>query len=273
MKKQKSNFALSWEIIVILFISNIFVFIFILSPFDHLKDLIDKSTFGWLFFFYIPCLLALFYTIVWRRFLVRSYFKIEFQDWYRYILFISTMVGLSLLALVIISKVKIPSTLLVLDRINITTKNFSYLFYIKMVIIAPILEEIIFRGYILNGFLTRYNSYLAIGLSSIFFAFFHFNLYQFIYTFFLGFFCGWYFYRTKNLLSCIFIHSIFNFLGISVFKYFFDKVKYQVINTDTKIFNIEHPWLVLFISLCLITVSVYLLNISVKRIHSINKEA
>lgn len=266
MKTQKTINALSWEVIFIIFISNILIFI--LSPICPFQDLINKSTFGWFFSPFIPSLIVLLYLIAGRKVLIRSYFKIESHDLYRYVLFLSTVIGLVLFAVEILSKAKIPSALLVLDRINIMTKNFSYLFYIKMVIIAPILEEIIFRGYILNGFLTRYKPILAISLASFFFAFFHFNIYQFIYTFFLGFFCGWYFYKTRNLLSCIFIHSSFNYLGISVFKYFYDKVKYQVIHTDTKIFNIEHPWLVLLISLSLITVSIYILNISVKRIHS-----
>jgi uncharacterized protein len=78
--------------------------------------------------------------------------------------------------------------------------------FLAVVIAAPILEELIFRGIILDGLLKRYSPLHAILLSSILFGIVHLNPWQFVTGLLIGCFAGWVYYRTKNLLYCIFIH-------------------------------------------------------------------
>ncbi|GAA0857871.1 type II CAAX endopeptidase family protein [Aliiglaciecola litoralis] len=81
---------------------------------------------------------------------------------------------------------------------------------VALSIFAPVVEEVIFRGIILRGFLHHYPAHLAIVLSATLFAVFHFNLYQFLAAFVLGIFFGWLYYKTRSLWPCIFGHSCYN---------------------------------------------------------------
>jgi uncharacterized protein len=81
---------------------------------------------------------------------------------------------------------------------------------IVTVIAAPVFEELIFRGIILDGFLKRYKPRTAIFLSSLIFGIAHLNLPQFLNALLLGILMGWVYWKTKSLLLTILIHFINN---------------------------------------------------------------
>ncbi|WP_461205513.1 lysostaphin resistance A-like protein [Clostridium sp. DL1XJH146] len=85
--------------------------------------------------------------------------------------------------------------------------------FLCIVILAPIMEELLFRGLILKGFLKHYSYKKAIFLSSLLFGIMHFNPWQFLAATLAGIFIGWCYYKTNSLLICIISHSFFNFLG------------------------------------------------------------
>ncbi len=78
--------------------------------------------------------------------------------------------------------------------------------FLAIVIAAPILEELIFRGVILKGMLKNYSPMKAIIWSSILFGVLHLNPWQFVSAMVVGSFSGWVFYRTQNIFYSIFIH-------------------------------------------------------------------
>lgn len=82
--------------------------------------------------------------------------------------------------------------------------------FFSMVIAAPILEELLMRGIILDGLLKKYSPVKAIVLSSFLFGLIHLNPWQFVGAFFFGAFVGWIYYRTHNLLITILLHAINN---------------------------------------------------------------
>jgi len=84
--------------------------------------------------------------------------------------------------------------------------------FIKVAVIAPIVEELIFRGILLQGFRRNYSPTTAVLMSALFFALFHLNPWQFPATFMLGLILGWLMLRTNNILLAIIGHSIHNFL-------------------------------------------------------------
>ncbi|MEN0007092.1 MAG: type II CAAX endopeptidase family protein [Bacteroidota bacterium] len=88
--------------------------------------------------------------------------------------------------------------------------------FLAAVIAAPIFEELIFRGVILNGLLRNYNHWYAIALSSFLFGIAHLNPWQFIVAFLLGLFLGWVYYRTQSLIACILIHFFTNGTSFTV---------------------------------------------------------
>lgn len=81
---------------------------------------------------------------------------------------------------------------------------------LRIVIIAPIVEELIFRGVIMSGFSRIYHPVFAIFFSALLFALFHLNPWQFPATFALGLILGWIRIRTGSVLACIAGHAIHN---------------------------------------------------------------
>ncbi|MCD6354999.1 MAG: CPBP family intramembrane metalloprotease [Prolixibacteraceae bacterium] len=84
--------------------------------------------------------------------------------------------------------------------------------FIRVAVIAPVVEELIFRGLILHGFRKNYNGFVAVFLSALLFSLFHLNPWQFPATFILGLLLGWIVLRTNNILLSILGHSINNIL-------------------------------------------------------------
>jgi membrane protease YdiL (CAAX protease family) len=81
---------------------------------------------------------------------------------------------------------------------------------LKVVIIAPVIEELIFRGVIMHGLMRNYSKFTAIFVSALLFALFHLNPWQFPATFILGILLGIVMLRTRNIYLCILGHAINN---------------------------------------------------------------
>ena len=75
------------------------------------------------------------------------------------------------------------------------------------VVIAPVTEEIVFRGLILRGLLGRWRPMAAILFSSGLFALVHFNPAQAPVALLLGLLTGWLYARTRSLGLCILAHA------------------------------------------------------------------
>ena len=85
--------------------------------------------------------------------------------------------------------------------------------FILMVIAAPVMEELIFRGIILDGLLKNYSPLKSILISSLLFGISHLNPWQFVSALFIGIFSGWVYYKTRSLLPSIIIHAAVNLIG------------------------------------------------------------
>jgi len=83
---------------------------------------------------------------------------------------------------------------------------------LKVVVIAPIIEEILFRGIIMHGLMRNYKPWHAVLLSGILFSVFHLNPWQMTYTFFLGLLLGWVMIRTRSLPFAIVVHALNNLI-------------------------------------------------------------
>lgn len=77
-------------------------------------------------------------------------------------------------------------------------------------ILAPVLEEMLFRGVLLRSFLNQHQRWPAIAASALFFGAAHFNIYQFVLAFLLGLVLGWLYERSRSLIPCIALHATLN---------------------------------------------------------------
>jgi membrane protease YdiL (CAAX protease family) len=79
-----------------------------------------------------------------------------------------------------------------------------------LVIVAPIAEEVFFRGIVLGQFLRRYTSTQAVWFSAIIFAVFHLNPWQAVVALPLGVWYAWMVLRTGSILPGMLSHMVVN---------------------------------------------------------------
>lgn len=81
---------------------------------------------------------------------------------------------------------------------------------IGALLIAPVVEELIFRGIMLKGLLTRYSSMKAILISALIFGISHGYPLQAWGACVVGIILGWVYYQTKSIGTTILLHSLVN---------------------------------------------------------------
>ncbi|MCL2320566.1 MAG: CPBP family intramembrane metalloprotease [Oscillospiraceae bacterium] len=83
-----------------------------------------------------------------------------------------------------------------------------------LVIFIPIMEEIVFRGLILNEIISKTKNYiLAILIQGALFGILHGNIVQGIYAFLLGIVLGFIAYSFHSIYPGIIMHCVFNLMG------------------------------------------------------------
>ncbi|MFC2116225.1 lysostaphin resistance A-like protein [Bacteroidota bacterium] len=91
-------------------------------------------------------------------------------------------------------------------------------------ITGPILEEVLFRGIILDGFLSRYKPGKAIFWSAFLFGLFHLNPWQFIPGFLIGLLLGYIYLKTRSLIPVILIHIVNNSFSYLIMYFYGDDI-------------------------------------------------
>ena len=83
-----------------------------------------------------------------------------------------------------------------------------------IVVVAPICEEIVYRGFLFRFLYRRVSLGFAIGISSGIFALMHLNLYSFLPLFILGVGLCLVYRISGNIVSSITIHVLFNLVNL-----------------------------------------------------------
>jgi len=80
--------------------------------------------------------------------------------------------------------------------------------YLAIAILAPLAEEVVFRGAILRALLASmgHKHWLAIALSAALFAAVHLNPAQMPHAFAVGLLLGWMYYRTRSIIPSTVLH-------------------------------------------------------------------
>lgn len=84
----------------------------------------------------------------------------------------------------------------------------------SILVFAPIVSEVLFRGIILNGLKNKYYVYLSIIFSSFLFAAITFNIYDAVPAFILGLILGTIYIKTHSLGLSIVLHMFSNLIVI-----------------------------------------------------------
>ncbi len=91
--------------------------------------------------------------------------------------------------------------------------NLSMMLLVYSVLLAPIVEELVFRGLVFRFARHAMPFWFANILQAALFGFVHLNLVQGIYAFAMGLFLGWVCHRGRGIKYSIPVHIVFNVIG------------------------------------------------------------
>lgn len=99
--------------------------------------------------------------------------------------------------------------------------------FLQVCIIAPFVEEILMRGFVLGGLRGTYGALTALLISSVLFALLHFNMVQTLSAFVCGILLGLLYLKTSSLLCCMIAHCGYNMISYAAMlhPYLSDKTK------------------------------------------------
>lgn len=85
-----------------------------------------------------------------------------------------------------------------------------------VVIVAPVVEEVVFRGVLQGAFASQWGWRVAVVASAALFAFYHLTPWLFVPLFALGLACGWLAHTRRTLLPAISLHAAYNVLPVVI---------------------------------------------------------
>lgn len=100
----------------------------------------------------------------------------------------------------------------------------NYWGYAVIGLLAPLAEEVVFRGGVLRALLGRMRPWTAIAVSALLFSLVHGNPAQMPYAFVAGLLLGWMFWRTGSILPGVVYHWINNSMAYIIFRIYPDDV-------------------------------------------------
>ena len=142
------------------------------------------------------------------------------------------------------------------ETANVIYNSEPWLMYLCTVIMAPIMEELMFRGIIYRRFRTYCIFSLAMLLSAVYFGIYHMNLLQFIYATLIGLLFAYGYEKFRALLAPMIMHAGANLLSV-------------LISTNTQVSGVvfkDDKSLMLFtgLSLCLVLAGIAFINRAAK---------
>ena len=89
------------------------------------------------------------------------------------------------------------------------------MFVLVAVVMAPLFEEIVFRGFLFRGFANSWGWVWGALASAAIFGAAHLQLDVFLPLAALGFVLAWAYHRTGSLWTCITMHALFNLIAVA----------------------------------------------------------
>ena len=184
---------------------------------------------------------------------------VQTRPWY--VLFWCVMAALGLL---------IPSTWLqeqMPELPNIAEQTFDLIMkdrlgYFIVGLLAPLAEELVFRGAVLKSLLQwKQNPWVGIVISAILFALIHMNPAQMPHAFLVGLLLGWMYWRTDSIVPGVVYHWVNNSVAYIIYNIYPDPslTLLDMFGSQQKIL------MALVFSLCVFLPALYQLNLRLKK--------
>ncbi|WP_288273273.1 CPBP family intramembrane glutamic endopeptidase [uncultured Bifidobacterium sp.] len=206
-KRAASSIGAGFSFIVVLWVA---ITLLLQSAFMWMKS----SMAGWMAitisdFALCVCAIPIGYQLFRNTPLLRTRrFRLRFSQWFVFLLMCLPIMWVGNILGIVLSALLSNGTADNRIATMMTGSNW-FVIVIATVIVAPLVEEWLFRKQII-GRLRRYGERPAIVLSALFFGLFHLNLYQFFYAFGLGLLFGYVYTRTSQLRYTVALHMAIN---------------------------------------------------------------
>lgn len=82
--------------------------------------------------------------------------------------------------------------------------------FLSVGVLAPLCEEVLFRGYLYHAIVNKFGTAISICLTSFVFAMVHGQWFQLLPLFFAGLFLNLFYVRTQSLIATVVMHSAWN---------------------------------------------------------------
>ena len=134
--------------------------------------------------------------------------------------------------------------------------------YLVVGLLAPLAEELVFRGAILRSLL-KWNSrpWVAIVISAALFSAAHLNPAQIPHTFLIGLLLGWMYWRTDSIVPGVVFHWVNNTVAYVLYNFY--------PNPDLKLIDLfgtqQHVLMAVGFSLCILIPSLLQLNLRMRK--------
>ena len=135
--------------------------------------------------------------------------------------------------------------------------------YFVIGLMAPLVEELVFRGAILRALLRwKSNPWVGIIISAIIFSAVHMNPVQMPHAFLIGILLGWMYYRTDSIVPGVVYHWVNNTIAYVLYAFYPDP-DMEVIDLFGG--NLKIELMAVLFSLCILVPSIIQLNLRMKK--------
>jgi len=124
--------------------------------------------------------------------------------------------------------------------LKLEENSYGLLFTISLV--APLTEELLFRGVILEGLRQNYRLLTAVFMSSVLFALAHVIPWLIVNAFFIGLILSWIKIETGSLVPCLYAHALYNAMPWVVEKTMKVQIPGFNLPQDTTIVQFQPLW-------------------------------
>lgn len=155
-----------------------------------------------------------------------------------YVYYIAIMIIISLVSAY--TKVEVPGFEAQESHISLMGDG-SFGAVVTVVIItffAPVLEEVIFRGFIFKTMIKAWPEWVAFAVSGLVFATIHMEFQSILPLFILGMILNWMFFRTKSIYPGIFFHVVNNGIALGAEYYLSAQGRSEFLALSGKLFRI-----------------------------------
>lgn len=91
--------------------------------------------------------------------------------------------------------------------------------FLSVGIMAPLCEEVLFRGYLYHAVRVKCGKWMSIIITSLLFAMVHGQWFQLFPLFMAGVFLNWFYVRSKSLIATVLMHSAWNTFSLFLVVY------------------------------------------------------